>query len=61
MWTDIGTTITGSVAYSVANIYRTDYMYKRRIFTVDPQYFPVNRVREIVNYLHSHDQQYGTG
>lgn len=36
-----------------------DYMYERRIFTVDPDYFPLNRMREIVDYLHSHDQKYG--
>ena len=35
-----------------------DYMYKRWIFTNDPQYFPTNRMREIVDYLHSHEQQY---
>ncbi|KAJ3553318.1 hypothetical protein NM688_g3681 [Phlebia brevispora] len=35
-----------------------DYMYKRRIFTVDPQYFPLPRMREIVDYLHSHNQKY---
>ena len=33
-------------------------MYKRRIFTVDPDYFPLDRMREIVDYLHAHDQQY---
>lgn len=37
-----------------------DYMYKRWIFTNDPQYFPTNRMREIVDYLHSHEQQYST-
>ncbi|KAG6902075.1 hypothetical protein C0995_004774 [Termitomyces sp. Mi166 len=35
-----------------------DYMDKRRIFTVDPSYFPLNRMRDIVSYLHSHDQKY---
>ena len=34
-------------------------MYKRRIFTVDPDYFPLARMREIVNYLHAHKQRYG--
>ena len=34
-------------------------MYKRRIFTVDPDYFPLDRMREIVDYLHSHDQKFG--
>ena len=33
-------------------------MYKRRIFTVDPDYFPLDRMREIVDYLHAHDQRY---
>ncbi|KAI0792610.1 alpha-glucosidase [Abortiporus biennis] len=35
-----------------------DYMDRRRIFTVDPDYFPLIRMREIVNYLHSHDQRF---
>ncbi|PPQ75953.1 hypothetical protein CVT24_000131 [Panaeolus cyanescens] len=35
-----------------------DYMDRRRVFTVDPQYFPMNRMREIVKYLHDHDQKY---
>ncbi|KAG5640772.1 hypothetical protein DXG03_007241 [Asterophora parasitica] len=35
-----------------------DYMDRRRVFTLDPQYFPVNRMREIVNYLHARDQKY---
>lgn len=33
-------------------------MDQRRIFTVDPQYFPLDRMREIVDYLHTHDQRY---
>ena len=36
-----------------------DYMYNQWIFTVDPQYFPLDRMREIVAYLHTHDQRYG--
>ena len=35
-----------------------DYMEGQRIFTVDPNYFPLARMREIVSYLHSHDQKY---
>ncbi|KAI0303290.1 alpha-glucosidase [Multifurca ochricompacta] len=35
-----------------------DYMFKRRIFTMDPDYFPTSRMREIINYLHKHDQRY---
>jgi alpha-glucosidase len=34
-------------------------MYKRRVFSLDPQYFPLNRMQEIVSYLHDHDQHYG--
>lgn len=33
-------------------------MDRRRIFTTDPQYFPLDRMRDIVDYLHSHDQHY---
>ena len=33
-------------------------MDRRRVFTLSPEYFPVNRMREIVDYLHAHDQQY---
>ncbi|KAJ7161454.1 alpha-glucosidase [Mycena crocata] len=35
-----------------------DYMDRRRIFTVEPDYFPMNRMREIVDYLHSQDQRF---
>ncbi|KIK51755.1 glycoside hydrolase family 31 protein [Collybiopsis luxurians FD-317 M1] len=35
-----------------------DYMQGRRIFTVDPSYFPLPRMREIVQYLHAHNQKY---
>ncbi|KAF9447127.1 glycoside hydrolase family 31 protein [Macrolepiota fuliginosa MF-IS2] len=35
-----------------------DYMDRRRIFTVDPQYFPLNRMRDIVAHLHSNNQRY---
>jgi len=37
----------------------TDYMDRRRTFTVDPHYFPMSRMREIVSYLHAHDQKFG--
>ncbi|CAZ80513.1 unnamed protein product [Tuber melanosporum] len=35
-----------------------DYMYNRWIFTLDPERFPLDKVREIVDYLHEHDQHY---
>ncbi|MBW0538014.1 hypothetical protein O181_077729, partial [Austropuccinia psidii MF-1] len=35
-----------------------DYMYKRQTFTLDQQYFPLKRMQEIVNYLHTHHQRY---
>lgn len=35
-----------------------DYMYNRWVFTLDPERFPLEKVREIVDYLHDHDQHY---
>ncbi|KAF2452397.1 putative alpha-glucosidase [Lineolata rhizophorae] len=35
-----------------------DYMYERYVFTTDPERFPVPRMRDIVDYLHEHDQHY---
>ncbi|PVF92317.1 hypothetical protein CPB86DRAFT_744413 [Serendipita vermifera] len=35
-----------------------DYMYKRLVFTNDPDYFPLARLREIVKTLHARDQHY---
>ncbi|KAJ7253344.1 alpha-glucosidase [Mycena haematopus] len=35
-----------------------DYMDRRRIFTVDPNYFPLDRMREIVEYLHGQEQHF---
>src|SRR5882724_10561493 len=33
-------------------------MYKRQVFRNDPQYFPTPRMREIIDFLHAHDQRY---
>lgn len=33
-------------------------MYLRRVFTLDPERFPLEKVREIVDYLHTHQQHY---
>jgi alpha-glucosidase len=35
-----------------------DYMELRRVFTLDPERFPLERMRELVDYLHDHDQKY---
>ncbi|KAI1502595.1 family 31 glycosyl hydrolase [Biscogniauxia marginata] len=35
-----------------------DYMYLRRVFSLDPERFPLAMVRELVDYLHAHDQHY---
>ncbi|KAH7924680.1 glycoside hydrolase family 31 protein [Leucogyrophana mollusca] len=35
-----------------------DYMDRRRIFTTDPTYFPIPKMREIIDYLHDHDQHF---
>ncbi|KAI0761474.1 alpha-glucosidase [Trametes elegans] len=59
MWTDIGTR-SPHIPLDHANtqVFCADYMYKRRVFTLDPYYFPLDRMREIVDYLHAHDQRY---
>ncbi|KAB8356560.1 hypothetical protein FH972_024142 [Carpinus fangiana] len=40
------------------DIVRKDYMELRRTFSLDPERFPIERVREIVDYLHDHQQHY---
>ncbi|PSN66558.1 hypothetical protein BS50DRAFT_417386 [Corynespora cassiicola Philippines] len=35
-----------------------DYMYLRQVFTLDPERFPLNLVRQLVDYLHAHQQHY---
>jgi alpha-glucosidase len=35
-------------------------MHLRRVFTLDPDYFPVNRMQEIVHYLHDNQQRFST-
>lgn len=35
-----------------------DYMDARRVFTLDPDRFPLEKMRELVNYLHRHHQHY---
>jgi alpha-glucosidase len=50
--------------YSAANIpletmwTDIDYMYNRYIMTLDPDRFPLDRMRDIVDYLHEHNQHY---
>ncbi|EPS25467.1 putative alpha-glucosidase [Penicillium oxalicum 114-2] len=35
-----------------------DYMDRRRVFTLDPERYPLEKMRELVDYLHKHDQHY---
>ncbi|KAK7553719.1 putative alpha-glucosidase [Phyllosticta citricarpa] len=35
-----------------------DYMDYRKVFTLDPLRFPLDKVRELVEYLHAHQQHY---
>ncbi|KAK0248374.1 hypothetical protein B0A54_17123 [Friedmanniomyces endolithicus] len=50
--------------YSLANIpletmwTDIDYMYLRRVFTLDPDRFPLHLMQELVTYLHDHQQHY---
>ncbi|KAL7272720.1 hypothetical protein RUND412_004462 [Rhizina undulata] len=60
-WIDVAEVIAN---YSIAGIpletmwTDIDYMDKRYIFTLDPANYPIQKVREIINYLHAHDQHY---
>ena len=60
MWTDIGKLSLLYVLTCLLMTLQLDYMSKRRIFTMDQDYFPTPRMREIIEYLHKHDQRYGT-
>jgi alpha-glucosidase len=35
-----------------------DYMELRRLFTLDPERYPLELVRQLVDYLHQHQQHY---
>jgi alpha-glucosidase len=35
-----------------------DYMDLRKVFTLDPERFPLPRMQDIVHYLHAHEQHY---
>jgi alpha-glucosidase len=35
-----------------------DYMDRRRVFSLDPERFPLGKMQEIVNFLHNHNQKY---
>jgi alpha-glucosidase len=35
-----------------------DYMDGFKVFTLNPESFPLDKTRELVDYLHTHDQHY---
>lgn len=35
-----------------------DYMYLRRVFSLDPDRFPLDMMQQLVDHLHTHDQHY---
>lgn len=35
-----------------------DYYDRRRVFSLDPERFPLDKMRGIAQYLHDHQQQY---
>lgn len=59
MWTDIGKLSLLCDVDLSTYCRELDYMFKRRIFTMDPDYFPPARMREIIDHLHKYDQRYG--
>jgi alpha-glucosidase len=42
----------------LTHISLVDYMYQRLVFTNDPDYFPLAKMRQIVKDLHARDQHY---
>lgn len=60
MWTDIGASFHYfQLGLDLKPLCAIDYMHGRRIFTLDPDYFPKQRMREIVEFLHDRDQKFG--
>lgn len=63
-WPDIEYEADVVANYSAANIplealwADIDYMDRRRVFTVDPEKYPLDRVRELVDELHQNGQKY---
>lgn len=41
-----------------ANSLTVDYMDRRRIFTLDPERFPADLVKDLVDTIHARDQHY---
>ncbi|GAO15602.1 uncharacterized protein UV8b_04775 [Ustilaginoidea virens] len=35
-----------------------DYMDRRRVFSLDPERYPLHKMRQLVSHLHEHDQHY---
>jgi alpha-glucosidase len=57
MWTDSVSIFLCSVPSSH---FLVDYMYQRLVFTNDPDYFPLAKMRQLVEDLHRRDQKYST-
>lgn len=56
MWTDIDYMV--SVVVSLAEVEADDPQDARKVFTLDPERFPLPKVRELVAYLNDHQQHY---
>ena len=57
MWTDSKRRIPWR-SRAHANENAVDYMYLRRVFSLDPDRFPLHLVRELVDTLHARQQHY---
>ena len=59
LWRRCGRTLVGELELCFeARLISADYMHRRRVFSLDPDYFPLDRMQEIVKYLHDHEQKY---
>lgn len=58
MWTDSKSACHYYAHHATTNDTIVDYMDRRRIFTLDPERFPPNLVKDLVDTIHSRDQKY---
>lgn len=59
MWTDSKDSFSHNlVLLHILILHIVDYMDRRRIFTLDPERFPADLVKDLVDTIHARDQHY---